>query len=512
MDFSIVYYIFINPNRDWKKIVQGQINDLLFEKMKPKNMYVCICCKNENLVDECIKIIPESFNPIISLCKENNFEYPGIYKLWEIRKNCDIILYMHTKGMVYNNNSNNRSLSEKITLRNTIYNHRETLKLFNEKGVDKVGLWPNVDGSIFVNFFWIRGKAIPENEPVKTKYRYYYENYILNHTDGYLKSWSLVLNKIGYCDFNRCDIKNKKLQIINYFFENMNFFYGTQTNKINVTDLVFEKCLHNSVISIPSGDIDRSMIFGDPVPGVLKSFFINNTEFKHFSNVYIQDNQIYQVDELPKDIPKLPKSKLNDIHSSLKFQGGSLLDEYPEQVMAVKYIQPDAKVLEIGANIGRNTLVIASMLNDSSNLTTLECDPESYSLLLKNINLNNFQVKAINAALSKKQLVQKNWETYPSEIVPEGFKIVNTLHFEDLKQTFDTLVLDCEGSFFYIIQEFPEIINEVKTIIMENDYWEFSQKEYIDSFLFQNGFWIDYSEPGGWGPCQNFFYQVFKRS
>jgi hypothetical protein len=508
MDFAIVYYIYINENRNWKKIVEGQMNDLLFVDLKPKSMYVCICCK-QIYIDEVSKLIPKSFNPVISWCQENNYEYPGIHKVWEIRKKYTVIFYMHSKGMVYNE-FNSRSDSEKITLRGTIYNYLETLKLFENKEIDKVGLWPSFYGEIFVNFFWIRTSAIPNEEPIKTKYRFYYESYIQNQNVGYSKSWSLILGRIGYLDFNRCDIKNKKLQIINYLFEGMGFYYGTTTSKINVTELVFEKCLHNGIIFIPSGDINRAMLFGDPLPGILKSFFVNDKEYKSNTSIYLENDQVYQIDELPKHIIKNPINVLSDIHKKIILKGGSMTDEYPEQLMAVKYIKPDAKVLEIGANIGRNTMVIASLLSQSSNLTTLECDPESYEVLLANIYVNGFQVKAINAALSKKQLIQKGWDTLISDTVPPGFKVVNTINC--IEGTFDTLVLDCEGAFYYILQDFPEILYGIKTIIMENDYWDINHKNYIDTILFQNGFWIDYSADGGWGPCKDFFYQVFTRS
>lgn len=509
MEFAIVYYIYINKNRDWKNIVQGQINDLLFEGLKPKSMYVCVCSHDSGYTEEVYKLFPSSFNVVISWCQENNYEYPGIYKLWEIRKKYKVIFYMHSKGMVYNE-SFNRSDSEKITLRGTIYNYLEILKLFENQEIDKVGLWPSFTGEIFVNFFWIRTSAIPDLEPVKTKYRFYYESYIKNNNIGYLKSWSLILGRIGYVDFNRCDIKNKKLQIINYIFEGMIFYYGTKETKINVTDLVFQKCLSNGVIFIPCGDLIRAMTFGDPMPGILKSFFVNDREFKHFSNIYISGEQIFQIDQLPDGIQKNPINVLADIHNSLNLKGGLMNDEYPEQLMAVKYIKSESKVLEIGANIGRNTLVIASILSDSSNLTTLECDPESFKILVENIRSNNFQVKAINAALSKKQLIQKGWDTIISDTVPPGFKRVPTIDYLD--GTFDTLVLDCEGAFYYILQDFPGILDGIRTIIMENDYWDITHKNYIDSILFQNGFWVDYSADGGWGPCKDFFYQVFTRS
>ena len=98
MEFAIVYYIYINEKRDWKTIVKGQIDDLLFVGMKPKNMYICICSK-KNYIEEVSKFC-ESFNPVVSWSQENNFEYPGIHKLWEIRKKYKIIFYMHSNNCI----------------------------------------------------------------------------------------------------------------------------------------------------------------------------------------------------------------------------------------------------------------------------------------------------------------------------------------------------------------------------------------------------------------------------
>jgi len=45
---------------------------------------------------------------------------------------------------------------------------------------------------------------------------------------------------------------------------------------------------------------------------------------------------------------------------------------------------------------------------------------------------------------------------------------------------------------------------------MENDYWDISHKQYIDDILSKK-FYVDYSESGGWGPCTNNFFEVWKR-
>lgn len=47
-----------------------------------------------------------------------------------------------------------------------------------------------------------------------------------------------------------------------------------------------------------------------------------------------------------------PVEKLQQIHSKLNLIHGSFTDEYPEQLMAVMFIKPEAKVLELGGEYG----------------------------------------------------------------------------------------------------------------------------------------------------------------
>jgi hypothetical protein len=37
------------------------------------------------------------------------------------------------------------------------------------------------------------------------------------------------------------------------------------------------------------------------------------------------------------------------------------------------------------------------------------------------------------------------------------------------------------------------------------------KKEYIDTILLQNNFYRDYVEGGGWGPCHDNFFEVWKK-
>ncbi len=208
-------------------------------------------------------------------------------------------------------------------------------------------------------------------------------------------------------------------------------------------------------------------------------------------------------------------NKLSELHSKLFLKYGTFNDELPEQKMVVKCLKGDEKVLEIGGNIGRNSLIIASILKDSSNLVTLESDSKIAKQLTENRDINNLNFHIEPSALSKKKLIQKDWDTIPSNVLLDGYNWVDTISLDNLRKkyniNFDTLVLDCEGAFYYILMDMPEILDNIKTIIMENDYHDILHKLYIDQILTEHNFNIIYSEAGGWGPCENNFFEVWTK-
>ena len=59
--------------------------------------------------------------------------------------------------------------------------------------------------------------------------------------------------------------------------------------------------------------------------------------------------------------------------------------------------------------------------------------------------------------------------------------------------------------------DMPEILNNIKLIIMENDYNDITHKNYIDEQLIKHGFYNEYREVGGWGVCYNNFFEVWKK-
>jgi FkbM family methyltransferase len=296
----------------------------------------------------------------------------------------------------------------------------------------------------------------------------------------------------------------------------MKITYGiTENDVIDVTEICKEQLLTtNNIIVIPYDDDNREKHFTDPYFGIKKKIFIEIdgiiSEYEDHTGIAINmtNNKICTIVDVER--------KLENIHSKLKLNYGTLEDELPEQKMIVKYLKGDEKILEIGGNIGRSSLVIGSILENTNNLLTLESDENISKQLIENRDSNNMKFHIESSALSKRKLIQKDWDSKPSETLEPEFKWVNTITLEQLKMkyniNFDTLVLDCEGAFYYILMDMPEILDNINLIIMENDYHNFEHKQYIDNILIKNNFYVDYTESGGWGPCYNNFFETWKKS
>lgn len=298
-------------------------------------------------------------------------------------------------------------------------------------------------------------------------------------------------------------------------------FYGTDDYYIDVTKicLTHPELIQNNIITIPENDVLRPKYFTDPVGGVLKYIFIKE---ENNANCYKYDDTVsIIIDITNKETIKVTtvksvEYKLKQIHNNLKLDYGSFHEELPEQKMVVKYLTGNEKVLEFGGNIGRNSLIIASILgNNQHNFVSMESSPNIAKQLIHNRDINGFHFHVECCALSKRCLIQSGLDTLVSDILLDGYIPVKTITFDELKLKynidFDTLVIDCEGAFYYMLLDFPDLLDNIKLIIMENDYKSLPKKLYINDILKINGFHVDYVESGGWGPCYDNFYEVWKK-
>ena len=294
----------------------------------------------------------------------------------------------------------------------------------------------------------------------------------------------------------------------------MQVLYGIKENRVDVTDICLTKLTHNNTITIPADDNNRACIFNDHLVGIVKSIFIiiNDTEFEYDQTYIIKINIDYSIinTQCDNDI----NNKMTNIHGNLKIKYGYLNEELPEQKMVIRYLTGNEKVLELGSNIGRNSLVIASIVK-GENFVTMECDVNIAKQLEENRDLNNYTFRIESSALSKRKLIQRGWDTIPSDVLEWGYKWINTISFDELQLKynieFDTLILDCEGALYFMLMDMPEILNNIKLVIMENDYFDIAHMEYVHSILKKYNFHNDYREAGGWGCCYNNFFEVWIR-
>ena len=321
----------------------------------------------------------------------------------------------------------------------------------------------------------------------------------------------------------------------------MKILYGCSPNYIDVTKIAIEKCLIGDILLIPSDDDNRAKLFGDPMFRVLKHILIVENEWcLNEKQTRYDADQVISLNiktMLPEKLVYNPKkwwreegvlvsdveTKLKGLHDKISLVHGTMDEEYCEQVMAVKYIKEDDVVLELGGNVGRNTIVISCILKDERNLVTLECDSHIAQQLRENCENNGLVPHIEASALSKRKLIQRFWDTIPSDEVLPGWSVVPTITYGELLEKygkkFNTLVADCEGALYYILLDEPCLFDGINTVILENDFAEAAHKEYVDGVLAENGFkcvyrtTIDhYMVKTKFKHCQDEFYQVWQRA
>jgi FkbM family methyltransferase len=322
----------------------------------------------------------------------------------------------------------------------------------------------------------------------------------------------------------------------------MKILYGVLDNYTDITNVVFQKCMTDTGIFIPNDENSRCSLIGyDPCPNVLKHILIiddfkNNYIYTSTKPVVIKFNSISEQLTNAK-YPKMwwnetgkfiqdPEERLKALqtHCNLHFIAhGGFEFEYPEQLLCMRHINENNKVLEIGGNIGRTAHIIQTILNNPKHHVIMECDKKTANELRTNLDSNNYtEVPIETAALSIEKLYMDGGHgPRPLNDFKENENPVEieTISYSKICEkyniSFDTLVADCEGSLFYIFQEDPDMLNTINTVIMENDYLDLSHKQMVDSILQLKGFKLVYQEKGvpwaSWSCCYEYFYEVWKK-
>lgn len=316
--------------------------------------------------------------------------------------------------------------------------------------------------------------------------------------------------------------------------------YGADGRYINVTKVAIQNCLKGNLLIISDDDCYRSLIFGDPIYGVVKSLFVAHNGKK----TLYKSGKILRYEFSPEEADFLRKTyhepwqimtisqalnKLREQQKELFLLGGSWEEEFTEQLMTLMYLQPTAHVLELGSNIGRVSMIAGLNLESPRTLVTMECDYRTSCILTCNCRCNYIDINIINGALSKRRLMQKKSTTASintaaftiplkdHDVVPPDHNEISISNFVSLENTFnlqfDTLIIDCEGALTYILDDFPNMLKNIKCVIIENDFKTPEDQEKVDSAFRAHGMEVVFSHPCHYAhfPAKDRFHEVWIR-
>ena len=155
--------------------------------------------ENEESFRQMVAFLYPNDNIHIDCYYENEFEYRGILKVWELgqiyNRTNDIILYFHSKGVTHYDHY--AECDYEINYINKILHDIDKIKEIYTifPFVDKIGYFSGGTGWIWYNYWYVRGSYVYTVErPVKTDRRHYCEDWLSRKVNSYDEQ---------YCDTER---------------------------------------------------------------------------------------------------------------------------------------------------------------------------------------------------------------------------------------------------------------------------------------------------------------------
>ena len=178
-----------------------------------------------------------------------------------------------------------------------------------------------------------------------------------------------------------------------------------------------------------------------------------------------------------------------------------LLYERDEQLIVAKYIDKKDIVLELGARYGSVSCIINKIIENKSNQVSVEPEPGVWSVLEKNMKINDCDFYIFKGIISNKNY-QLKLNGYGSTVDindtittkhPEMKSIdTDNISLDNLQNNlglrFNVLVADCEGFLETFLNENPILYTQLDKIIFECDRGDVCDYNFIKSELIKHGF------------------------
>lgn len=142
--------------------------------------------------------------------------------------------------------------------------------------------------------------------------------------------------------------------------------------------------------------------------------------------------------------------KVLSLHAKTVLCHGSMGSELVKQYMSARAINPTDVVLELDGNVGRNSLIIASLLADDSNLVTLESNPEHAEQLFENHALNKQHFSIVSV---------------PRELPCVTWSYLQAHH----PLNFNVLVADSKGPIVTMLEAEPQLLSDFTKLLVEHN-------------------------------------------
>ena len=201
----IVYFICINPEKNWGDFIQGQIGDMLRCKILDRAKLFVVISGKEAEIKQVEILISGMVQKQVDYTHifTNEFEFPAIEKISQLAKEFPekIYIYLHTKGMFFNHPHTWRSVMNRKLTMNLFLDWDNTLSIFKRcPNIKKAGLFPSLGGWIWFNFWWARGEYLANCKPLeKNDDRFSCELWLGDHgSKTWTDCYSLYYKSICY--------------------------------------------------------------------------------------------------------------------------------------------------------------------------------------------------------------------------------------------------------------------------------------------------------------------------
>lgn len=166
----------------------------------------------------------------------------------------------------------------------------------------------------------------------------------------------------------------------------------------------------------------------------------------------------------------LGTDRLSNIYHSLSHYPNNDMQnrvniERPEQEMIAKFLPNECCVLEMGGESGTTSLIINKILKDPTKHVLVEPSVNSIPKLKKTEEIYNTKFQIAHGFVGRNR--SEHEKLWPECKYRQMFDLPELENM--VRQKFDVLVIDCEGAFYNILNDIPEILDNIKLIIIEMD-------------------------------------------